>query len=986
MADLREQLQAALGDSYRIDRELGGGGMSRVFLADETRLQRQVVIKVLPHDLAQLLNPERFEREIQIAARLQHPHVVPLLAAGESDGLRYYVMPWVEGESLRARLTRQPQPPLADAVRILRDIADGLAYAHAHGIVHRDIKPENILLSGDHAVVTDFGVAKALTDAAGGSSGLTSVGLVIGTPAYMAPEQAAADPDVGAGADVYALGVIGYEMLTGAALFEGGTPQALLAAHIARTPVPLAERRPDLPDLLTSLLDRCLAKAADARPGAAEITRELERPNTATAAPIPRRGGRSLVGRRPVAILGAVLVVVVLGALGVRAWRARGAGPPAAPALAVMPFTPVTPDTALTRLGRELSLTLGSTLDGVGDFRTVDPLTVLALVPEVGTPVVGKALVEVAQKLGATQTLTGGLVKSGDRVRLDLTLAGVGKPQGDTRVSVSGPIDSLAALTDSASWAIVKSVWKEGYTAPPRLDELTTRSLRALKAYLKGERFSVRGDFGHAAQAYREAFTADSGFILAYVGYVRARWWAVEPVEPEISSTVARNLDRLPEREALIQKAYAAPGNFITDSLLRQATVRWPNTWQTWYYHADHLTHSGELLGHSRDEAMHAWQKTVELNPNLFWAWQHLGLAALPYHPQVAREPRSKMDSLRPGSVLARHLQFLIQAWEADTVEAILIDTLASLARTTPAPDRYYPSSRAQVALEVNRRTSQGAVGQLPPLWRANARYWAMRGRWDSALSNITRFQRADGSPEALRESYAFAALGAWLGATSDSIAERYRERVETQLGRLPNYSRTEVLWFDGVRAFARDDRVGMSRAQEDLHQFLTSSSYGDSIRWAPDSSLAAFAMALDGRAAEAGQRLARLEWSFWASEGRKAWGPSRWSIGVNRLAAARWLAAAGDTTQAIHLLRWVDNFVISGNPSAAERWFVATLLFQPLTGLERAELLAGQGNEAEALLDLQTWLRQFDDPVPPLDAIRQRALRARARLEGRRD
>ncbi|TFG47634.1 MAG: serine/threonine protein kinase, partial [Gemmatimonadales bacterium] len=332
MADLREQLETALGATYRIERELGGGGMSRVFLATEAGLDRQVVIKVLPRDLAQLLNPERFEREIQIAAKLQHPHVVALLSAGQAGGVRYYVMPWIEGESLRARLAREPQPPLGETLRILRDTADGLAYAHARGIVHRDIKPENILLSGDHAVVTDFGVAKALTDAAGGGSGLTSVGLVIGTPAYMAPEQAAADPNVNAAADVYALGVIGYEMLAGEAPFQGGTPQALLAAHIAKTPVPLAERRPDLPVSLAALIDRCLAKQPEARPEAAAIVRELERLNTSAGTVVSRALPAPRFWDRRHGRVATVLVIVALAALGIRAWLGRGGStPPAQP-------------------------------------------------------------------------------------------------------------------------------------------------------------------------------------------------------------------------------------------------------------------------------------------------------------------------------------------------------------------------------------------------------------------------------------------------------------------------------------------------------------------------------------------------------------------------------------------------------------------------------------------------------------------------------
>ena len=201
MNDLRARLQTAVGSAYRIDKELGGGGMSRVFVAEESALGRRVVIKVLPPDLAAGVNVERFRREIQLAASLQHPHVVQLLTAGAADNLLYYVMPFIPGESLRAKLAREGELPVPEVVRILRDVVDALSYAHAQGVVHRDIKPDNVLITGKHAVVTDFGVAKAVS-ASSGQSTLTSLGVALGTPAYMAPEQAAADPHVDHRADL----------------------------------------------------------------------------------------------------------------------------------------------------------------------------------------------------------------------------------------------------------------------------------------------------------------------------------------------------------------------------------------------------------------------------------------------------------------------------------------------------------------------------------------------------------------------------------------------------------------------------------------------------------------------------------------------------------------------------------------------------------------------------------------------------------------
>jgi tetratricopeptide (TPR) repeat protein/tRNA A-37 threonylcarbamoyl transferase component Bud32 len=285
MTDLQNQLQTALGGTYVIARELGGGGMSRVFLATEAAFDRKVVIKVLPPEMGAGVNQERFQREIQLAARLQHPHIVPLLTAGATGDLRYFVMPFIEGESLRAKLSREGELPVAEAVRYLRDVTDALAYAHAQGVVHRDIKPDNVLISGRHALVTDFGVAKALSVSSG--STLTSLGLALGTPAYMAPEQAAGDPHLDHRADLYATGLLGYEMLTGRLPFSGSTPQALLAAHVTEVPEPVERYRPAVPAPLAALLMRCLEKKpADRWQRADELNAALDAVAT-TAASTP---------------------------------------------------------------------------------------------------------------------------------------------------------------------------------------------------------------------------------------------------------------------------------------------------------------------------------------------------------------------------------------------------------------------------------------------------------------------------------------------------------------------------------------------------------------------------------------------------------------------------------------------------------------------------------------------------------------------------
>ena len=276
---VEEGLRAALGGVYAIERELGGGGMARVFLAEETALGRRVAIKVLAPELSGAVDAERFRREVRVAARLQHPHIVPVLAAGEVGGMLYYTMPFIAGESLRARLAHSVQLPVFELVCVMRDVAKALAYAHRHGVMHRDIKPENVLVDeGGDALVADFGIAKALGASTSGVR--TAAGLVLGTPAYISPEQAACDPAADQRGDLYSLGVVAYELLAGVHPYAGRSPRGLLAAHVLEPPVLVTKHRPDAPPPLAALVMHLLAKDPADRPQSAEdVLHELDDPD-----------------------------------------------------------------------------------------------------------------------------------------------------------------------------------------------------------------------------------------------------------------------------------------------------------------------------------------------------------------------------------------------------------------------------------------------------------------------------------------------------------------------------------------------------------------------------------------------------------------------------------------------------------------------------------------------------------------------------------
>jgi serine/threonine protein kinase/dienelactone hydrolase len=333
VTDAPSRLADALRDRYAIERELGHGGMATVHLARDLRYGRAVAIKLLRPDLSHAIAGERFLREVSIAAQLQSPHILPLLDSGEADGLLYYVMPYVDGESLRGRIASAGALAPSEALRLLRDVVDALAHAHRHGVVHRDIKPDNVMIVDRHALVLDFGVAKAMSDATE-HHGLTSIGVSLGTPAYMAPEQAAADPAIDHRADIYSVGILAYEMLTGAPPFSG-TPQAILAAQISTMPEPLRERCPDLSPAVAQIVERCLEKDPSRRPQSADdLLRSIESlltPAGGIAPPLARPSRRRgvAIGAAAVVALATLGGVAFVGSAHLRRERwARGTAMP----------------------------------------------------------------------------------------------------------------------------------------------------------------------------------------------------------------------------------------------------------------------------------------------------------------------------------------------------------------------------------------------------------------------------------------------------------------------------------------------------------------------------------------------------------------------------------------------------------------------------------------------------------------------------------
>ena len=483
--DLRDELESALGELYSIEQELGGGGMSRVFLAKETSLGRRVVVKVLPKELTGGVNVDRFRREIVLAAQLQHPHIVTLLSTGQVAGVPYYTMPYEEGRSLRAHLRDHGALPIGEVVGLLGDVAKALTFAHERGVIHRDIKPDNILVCGGAAVVSDFGIAKAVSEAKDqppprmtGES-LTQIGMSVGTPTYMAPEQAAADPSTDHRADLYALGIVAYEMLTGAPPFHGRTPQALLAAQLSEIPAPLTSRRYDVSVPLSTLVMQCLEKEPAKRPKTAnDVLRALDDPGILVSDAFPAAEAPRQRRRRFMELGVGVLVVAAVAAAwvltepeptpGTAADSARiasarrdsvarsaatGAAPAAGPrSVAVFPLVSVGNDAQASQAAEGITSELATAISRVSGIRVSSQTTAAAVRQGVRTPA------DAARALNATMLVEGTVQRVQTRLRVSVRLVSVGNDSTVWASTFDGTTADALALQDSTVRAVAAAV------------------------------------------------------------------------------------------------------------------------------------------------------------------------------------------------------------------------------------------------------------------------------------------------------------------------------------------------------------------------------------------------------------------------------------------------------------------------------------------------------------------------------------------------
>jgi len=630
MTDL-ERLTAALADRYRIESELGRGGMAIVYLAHDLKHDREVALKVLRQEISASLGGERFLREIHTAATLNHPHIMPLLDSGEADGLLYYAMPYIEGESLAERIDREKQLPMEEAKQIVKEVADGLGYAHAQGIIHRDIKPENIMLSAGHAVIADFGIARAVTTA--GGTKLTETGIAIGTAMYMSPEQASGRDSLDARSDLYSLGCVLYETLVGEPPFLGNTPQAVMARHAVDLAPPIRTVRPSVPEDLENIVGKALDKVpADRFQTAEEFTRALSGeikigPTGTFAVRVAGRGG---LWRRVAA--GAMAVVVV--AAGAMWMTGQSGGTDTGPIdeyrLAVFPFEVQSPDSEDNYLASGVMNLLGMLLEGAGEISVVDQVTLRGALAGNDALTLGPdSAGSIAASVQAGRYLFGNILKVGEKLTISATVYRSTNATPPRQFSVKGAQSQVDSLASELAEDILNYMGAGGEGRLADLGQLPTSNWRALKSYLKGLNYLHLGHYDSAEVVLREALRLDSTIADAWMRLSYAVGW-LRPGDAE-------EYDAMRQAYANIENASGVQRDLIeatyrvthgdgagADSVALDILARHPGQAEAWYILAEARYFYRWQHPDQVESGIDAYQRAQRLHPeNPVFAWNY---------------------------------------------------------------------------------------------------------------------------------------------------------------------------------------------------------------------------------------------------------------------------------------------------------------------------------------------------------------------------
>lgn len=627
-----DRLRTSLQDRYEIDREVGRGGMATVFRARDVRHDRTVAIKVLHPELTEATGTDRFLREVKVTARLSHPHILPLLDSGEADGLLYYVMPFVDGETLRDRLERDRELPVGEAVRLVREVAEALGYAHGLGIVHRDIKPENILLQGGHALVADFGIARVFQD----SAHLTMTGMAIGTPVYMSPEQAHGDAAVDARSDLYSLASVAFELLTGEPPYTGPTPMAITARKLTEAVPPLRTRRTTVSAAVEAALTRALQRSpSDRYPTMDAFVAALDAPETAERAGVRAPGRRTMLA-------GAIGVLALASIAWLTLSRRPAATAAAQSSVAVLPFENITSDSSQAYFVEGLADELVTSLSMVDGMRVASRTSTSSLLRR------GLDLKAIAGRLEVENVLEGSVRLASDRIRVATRLVNVSEDRPVWSQTFERPVDDLLRIQEEIAAAIVSAL--RGRLLEGNRQDLSsgTSDPEAYDLYLQGRSLRLRQTeqgLNRAVEYLRAALGRDPRFARAHAAlaesYAVQGWYDFRPPAEAFPAALdaAATALRLEPRNvsALATTAYA-----------------------TLYYKWD------------LPAAERAFVKAIEADPNSAIAHQWYGnyLSVARRWDEAEAEMRTAVR-LEPTAPVRHAVQIWVQMYRGDHARAI---------------------------------------------------------------------------------------------------------------------------------------------------------------------------------------------------------------------------------------------------------------------------------------------------------------------------